>query len=68
MVDLYLNVVEESVGSVAVHEWTGVSYEKGSLETVLKPGWWNASTGQGEVQAQVKTHPSSLSLNKDVSS
>ena len=52
-VDLYLNVVEE-VGLIAVHEWTGVEYGKGELITQLKPGWWNASTGAGEVQAQVR--------------
>lgn len=51
-VDLYLNVVEEQ-GLVAVHEWTGVDYGKGELVTMLKPGWWNASTGAGEVKAQV---------------
>lgn len=51
-VDLYLNV-QQTDGLVAVHEWTGVNYAAGKLETVLKPNWWNASTGAGSVQAQV---------------
>lgn len=52
-IDLYLNVDTASDGSQAVHEWTGQSWSSGSLTTELKPGWWNASTGAGSVQAQV---------------
>lgn len=52
-VDLYLSV-EESSGWLAVHEWTNVQYAAGKLDTQLKPGWWNASTGAGQVSAQVR--------------
>ncbi|GAA5844073.1 hypothetical protein JCM3766R1_004510 [Sporobolomyces carnicolor] len=55
-VDLYLNV-QQTDGLVAVHEWTGVNYAAGKLETVLKPNWWNASTGAGSVQAQLGIVP-----------
>lgn len=50
-VDLYLSV-QESSGTVAVHEWTDISWTGGKLDTKLKPGWWNASTGAGQVEAQ----------------
>ncbi|BGP70002.1 hypothetical protein NBRC10513v2_003355 [Rhodotorula toruloides] len=50
-VDLYLSVEEDS-GWLAVHEWTNVQYAQGKLDTQLKPGWWNASTGAGQVSAQ----------------
>lgn len=53
-VDLYLNVQQDS-GLVAVHEWTDVNYAAGKLDTMLKPSWWNASTGAGSVQAQVRS-------------
>lgn len=53
-VDLYLNVEEDS-GWLAVHEWTNVQYAQGKLDTQLKPGWWNASTGAGQVSAQVRS-------------
>ncbi|GAA5880057.1 hypothetical protein JCM16303_001196 [Sporobolomyces ruberrimus] len=54
-IDLYLNVQQET-GLVAVHEWTGVNYAQGKLVTMLKPSWWNASTGAGTVQAQWSTY------------
>ncbi|BGP24179.1 proteophosphoglycan 5 [Rhodotorula toruloides] len=50
-VDLYLSV-EEPSGWFAVHEWTNVQYAAGKLDTQFKPGWWNASTGAGQVSAQ----------------
>ncbi|KAK4702497.1 hypothetical protein P7C70_g3725, partial [Phenoliferia sp. Uapishka_3] len=50
-IDLYLNV-EEASGLNAVHEWTGIEYSAGTLETQLKPGWWNASTGAGSASGQ----------------
>ncbi|BGP07554.1 hypothetical protein JCM10049v2_003392 [Rhodotorula toruloides] len=56
-VDLYLNVEEDS-GWLAVHEWTNVQYAQGKLDTQLKPGWWNASTGAGQVSAQLSLVPS----------
>ncbi|KAL8283524.1 hypothetical protein RQP46_005627 [Phenoliferia psychrophenolica] len=51
-IDLYLNVKEET-GLTAVHEWTGIQYSAGTLATQLKPVWWNASTGAGEVSGQL---------------
>ena len=51
-IDLYLNV-EEATGLTAVHEWSGIEFSAGSLDTQLKPGWWNASTGAGSVSGQV---------------
>ncbi|GAA6055456.1 hypothetical protein NBRC10513_006361 [Rhodotorula toruloides] len=56
-VDLYLSVEEDS-GWLAVHEWTNVQYAQGKLDTQLKPGWWNASTGAGQVSAQDPSLPS----------
>ncbi|GAA5961973.1 hypothetical protein JCM3765_007179 [Sporobolomyces pararoseus] len=56
-IDLYLNVQQDS-GLVAVHEWTDVNYAAGKLDTMLKPNWWNASTGAGSVQAQLGIVPS----------
>ncbi|KAM0748682.1 hypothetical protein T439DRAFT_382467 [Meredithblackwellia eburnea MCA 4105] len=50
-IDLYLSVQEDD-GLTAVHEWSGVPYQQGYLETQLKPTWWNASTGAGSVSAQ----------------
>lgn len=61
-VDLYLSVLRAD-GLRAVHEWTGVSYAGGLLKTQLKPSWWNATTGAGAVQAQVRTRSHAYSAN-----
>lgn len=62
-VDLYLSV-EEPSGWLAVHEWTNVQYAAGKLDTQLKPGWWNASTGAGQVAAQVRSSELSSSSSE----
>lgn len=56
-VDLYLSVLEPD-GLQPVHEWTGITYSNGFLSTQLKPSWWNATTGAGQVQAQLVMTPS----------
>ena len=55
-IDLYLNI-EEAAGLTAVHEWTGIEFSSGALKTQLNPGWWNASTGAGQVSGQVSLLP-----------
>lgn len=52
-IDLYLEVINNQSTSTPVHEWTGIVYSSGKLETTFNPSWWNASTGAGEVNAQV---------------
>ncbi|GAA6024283.1 hypothetical protein JCM10207_008736 [Rhodosporidiobolus poonsookiae] len=56
-IDVYLSIQEES-GWLPVREWTGATYSAGQLETQLKPGWWNASTGAGSVSGQLSIVPS----------
>lgn len=54
-VDLYLSVELASSNEwQAVHLWTSVPFAPGEYATQLKPTWWNASTGAGSVQAQVR--------------
>lgn len=52
-IDLYLEVINNQSTSTPVHEWTGIVYSSGKLETTFNPSWWNASTGAGEVNAQL---------------
>ncbi|GAA5990778.1 hypothetical protein JCM10908_000011 [Rhodotorula pacifica] len=57
-VDLYLSVEQASSSEwQAVHEWTNVPFAAGQYATQLKPTWWNASTGAGQVQAQFSLVP-----------
>jgi hypothetical protein len=51
-VDLYLSVQTDS-GLKPVHLWQHVPYSNASLTTQLNPSWWNASSGAGQVSAQV---------------
>lgn len=51
-IDLYLSVQQTS-GLTAVHLWQYVPYQNASLTTQLNPSWWNASSGAGQVTAQV---------------
>lgn len=54
-VDLYLSLELASSNEwQAVHKWTNVPFAPGKYDTQLKPTWWNASTGAGSVQAQVR--------------
>ncbi|GAA5853906.1 hypothetical protein JCM8547_008153 [Rhodosporidiobolus lusitaniae] len=57
-VDVYLSILDDDSGWLAVREWTGATYDSGKLETQLQPGWWNASTGAGSVSAQLSLVPS----------
>lgn len=62
-VDLFLSVEHAAASEwQAVHEWTSVPYSAGQLATQLKPTWWNASSGAGSVQAQVRTLSGSQSV------
>lgn len=62
-VDLFLSVEHAAASEwQAVHEWTSVPYSAGQLATQLKPTWWNASSGAGSVQAQVRTLSGSRSV------
>lgn len=53
LVDIYISI-STADGSKPVHLFKGLDYKSGQYTTQFNPGWWNATTGAGSVQAQVR--------------